>query len=315
MSSLEIVRRDARRAALRGLVDSAGLFPPAELSMAEAVAEYREARTSSEAWMVERFICPASRLEELFGVMTETMTAGEKPWSLAVPASSDWLDSLAADSGAVRTFTHSVGSAASVDLVEIKVPAPIGADPERFLAEAAQVLQAFQAMVFFELPWETTPDRSMDSLDRLREESGRALGVKLRCGGLSADLFPSPGDVARFIEAAATRALPLKATAGLHHALRHLDPETGFHHHGFVNVLAAAALAQRGETDLVAVLADEDPASFTLTKAGLAWRDFRVAATELEEIRRNLFVSYGSCSFAEPVEDLEKLGILPVETP
>jgi len=155
----------------------------------------------------------------------------------------------------------------------------------------------------------------MDSLVALREESGRNLGVKIRTGGLEADLFPSPEEVARFIVAAASRRLPLKATAGLHHPYRHVDPSTSFHHHGFVNVLAANAFAHTGEPEatIAAVLADEDPAHFALDKGGLGWSDRRVGADELEAMRAGLFLSYGSCSFEEPVEDLTALGILPLE--
>lgn len=314
MSSLSISRRDARRSALRGLVDYAGLFPPAELGMAEAVAEYREARTGAQAWIVDRFICPASRLEELVSVLAPTMAAGEEPWRLAVTASRGWLEALTADAGAVRTFMDTVSSAASVDLIEVRVPDEVAVDPMRLAAEAAQYLRAFAAMVLFELPWALDPAPAMDALADLRTDSGRALGVKLRCGGLEADLFPSPKEAARFVAAAAARSLPIKATAGLHHPYRQVDLETGFHHHGFVNLLAATALAHRGEPEAIvtAVLADEDPGHFTLDRGGLTWVGHRVGAAELDAMRTDLFVAYGSCSFEEPVEDLTALGVLPL---
>jgi len=175
--SLSISRRDARRSALRGLVDYAGLFPPAALSMADAVAGYRTARTGSDAWMVDRFICPAARLEELVTVLAPSMTAGEEPWHLSVTASG-WVDALTADAGAVRTFVDAVGSAASVELVEMRVPAAVAADVDRLSADALLILRAFQAMPFFELPWRTSPLDAMDALAALREDSGRSLGVK-----------------------------------------------------------------------------------------------------------------------------------------
>jgi hypothetical protein len=295
-------------------VDYAGLFPPAALDMVDAVAGYRAARTGGTAWMVDRFICPASRLEELVSVLAPTMTAGEDPWHLSVTASG-WIDALTRDAGAVRTFVDTVGSAASVDLVELRVPEDVASDPDRLSSDALLILRAYQAMPFFELPWATSPDTSMDTLAQLREGSGRNLAVKLRCGGLEADLFPSPEEAARFITAAAERSLPLKATAGLHHPFRHVDPDTGFRHHGFVNVLAATALAHRGapEETVTAVLADEDPDHFTLDRAGLVWREHRVGAADLDAMRTDLFVAYGSCSFDEPVEELTALGVLPLE--
>ncbi len=106
----------------------------------------------------------------------------------------------------------------------------------------------------------------------------------------------------------------MKATAGLHHPFRHTDPETGFTQHGFLNVLAAAALASQGldSETLTEVLADKDPASFSIDRSGVAWRGHKVGHTALDEMRSNLFVGYGSCSFDEPVADLTELGVLPV---
>lgn len=295
-------------------MDYAGLFPPAALGMGDAVAGYRAARTGPDRWMVDRFICPATRLEELVTVLAPTMQAGEESWHLAVTASG-WVESLTRDAGAVRTFVDTVGSAASVDLVEMRVPSEVAADPDRLSADAFLVLRAYQAMPFFELPWNAAPFAAMDALAALREDSGRTLGVKLRCGGLEAELFPSPEEAARFVSAAAARALPMKATAGLHHPYRHIDPATGFHHHGFLNVLAATALAHAGEPEstIAAVLADDDADHFVLDKAGLSWREHRVGAAAFDAMRTDLFVAYGSCSFDEPVADLTGLGVLPLE--
>jgi hypothetical protein len=315
MAPLEITRPDARRSALNGLVDYAGLFPPAALDMDAAVAEYRAARSGPDAWMVDRFICPAARLEELLTILAPTMEAGERPWRVAVTASQGWRDALTADAGAVRMFSDTAGGAASVELVEIRAPAEVAADPDVLGNDAGAVLRAFHAMPIFELPWDQDPLPAMKALVEVRATSGRSLGVKLRCGGLDAALFPSPEAVARFISAAARQLLPLKATAGLHHPFRHVDLATGFHHHGFINVLAATALAHAAadESVVTAVLADEDPDHFTLDRTGLAWHEHSVGAAELDAMRAELFVSYGSCSFEEPVEDLTGLGVLPVE--
>jgi hypothetical protein len=314
MSVLEISRPDARRAALRGLIDYAGLFPPASLDMEGAVAGYRSARSSSDSWVVDRFICPAARLEELVGVLAPTMTRGEEPWSLAVTASPGWTDSLTADAGSVRMFSDTVGSAASIELVEIRVPLEVAEEPRLLTADATDVLRAFDAVVLFEIPWDIEPGAAFDAIAGVREDVSRTVGVKIRCGGLEASLFPDPSAVARFIAAAAARDLPIKATAGLHHPFRHIAPDTGFSHHGFVNILTAAALASAGEgvATLVKVLSDEDPGSFSIGRGGVTWREHTVGAEALAGTRSKLFLGYGSCSFDEPVRDLAELGALPV---
>jgi hypothetical protein len=313
MAALEISRPDARRTALRGLIDYAGLFPPASLDMEGAVAGYRSARSSSESWVVDRFICPAGRLEELIAVLAPTMARGEASWPLAVTTGPEWIDSLTADAGSVRMFSDTVGSAASVELVEIRVPPEVAGESGLLRSDAADVLRAFDAVVLFEIPWDVDPGVSFDAIVSLREDRSRAVGVKIRCGGLESSLFPDPGAVARFIAGAADRNLPMKATAGLHHPFRHTAPDTGFSHHGFVNILTATALASEGEgmATLVDVLSDEDADSFSIGRGGLTWRQHTVGAEALAGTRSNLFLGYGSCSFDEPVRDLAELGALP----
>jgi len=297
----EITRRDARREALTGLIDYAGLFPPASLGMEEAVAEYRAARTGPQAWMVDRFICPADRLLELAGLLTTTMTEDEEPWSLVVTARPD-------EAAAIADFVAEMSGGADVDAVE--TPLADGADT----ALVVRLMETLQSVVFFEVPWRRPVEPALDVLVTARAASGRTLGAKVRCGGVVAEAFPSPEVLAGFLAACRDRGLPVKATAGLHHPFRHTDPATGFTHHGFVNLLAAAVLAHGGVSPavLAEVLADTDPGGFDLTARGLVWRDHRIDAGDLAAVRRDLFVGYGSCSFDEPVADLTALGILPV---
>ncbi|MBY0373285.1 MAG: hypothetical protein K2Q23_04780 [Bryobacteraceae bacterium] len=124
---------------------------------------------------------------------------------------------------------------------------------------------------------------------------------KIRCGG---DAVPSNEEVAEFIRECARLRLPFKATAGLHHAMRTDEM------HGFINVLTAAVLAWHGFEDrLEAVIAERDPAAFSFNGDG-RWRDVRVKGTEIRAARREFIHAIGSCSFVEPVQDLEELGWL-----
>jgi hypothetical protein len=134
---------------------------------------------------------------------------------------------------------------------------------------------------------------------------GRA-GAKIRCGGLTADAFPSDDAVAEFIAGCVRLDLRFKATAGLHHPFRTRDEEIGVLQHGFVNLLAATALP---DADTVAIIGEPDPGAFELSASGLHWRD-RVADAEALARARRLFTAYGSCSFDEPVADLVAHGVL-----
>lgn len=315
MSGLEITRSDARVAALRGLIDYAGLFPPESLDMESAVAGYRRARRHEYAWMVDRFICPVSRLEELATVLVPSMTKDESPWRLTVIADAspeDWDSGVEADAVHIEVFSAEMSGGADIEMVE-KAVHPGGVRVE----QVVDALRRLDRAVFFEVPW-SDPDSTgmLETLARARSDSGRALGAKIRSGGTTADAFPPPEAVAAFIGACRVLDLPLKATAGLHHPFRHFDPETGLTHHGFINLLMASALAYEGApvSLLAQVLADDEPSSFTLDRAGLAWKGTSVGATSIEAMRRDLFVGYGSCSFDEPVDDLTVLGVLPVGT-
>jgi hypothetical protein len=119
----------------------------------------------------------------------------------------------------------------------------------------------------------------------------RGLRAKVRCGGAE---VPSAGALGRFLTVCRDAGVPFKATAGLHH------PLAAEGRHGFLNVLAACAF--------------EEPAALTgsveLGAAGLRWDGRVAAADELERVRREQLVAVGSCSFFEPVEELQELGIL-----
>jgi hypothetical protein len=82
--------RPSVRSAFSRLVDYAGLFPPAQLPLAQATAQYREARRGPHAWMLGRFIIPATTL-------ASSPAAGEGPFSVILDGGSDspeWLDSI-----------------------------------------------------------------------------------------------------------------------------------------------------------------------------------------------------------------------------
>lgn len=121
---------------------------------------------------------------------------------------------------------------------------------------------------------------------------------------MKAHLYPSPDELAAGIAAVVDAGVPFKATAGLHHPVRNTDPETGFHQHGFLNLLLAtdAALAGRPVAELAAVLADRDVPSVASRVAGLG-------ATRTAAVRA-AFLSFGTCGITDPLSELADLGLL-----
>jgi hypothetical protein len=293
----------AARALLAGLVDYAGLFPPAALPMDAAVAEYARGHRSPEAWMLGRFVVPAGRLAELSlarGARRPEPGVGE-PWRISALLGPD----VRGEWALVTAFNASSAGRAVVDAVELK--AASAAEAEAALAALPPGLAAF-----VEVPL----DGDLDAiLAVLRSRGARA---KARTGGVVPEAIPAPADVARFIAACARAGVPWKATAGLHHpvraehALTYVEDGPRAVTHGFLNVFAAGALARAGASasDLEALLREGDPSALRFGRDALAWRHLRASTDEVREARRSFATSFGSCSFAEPVAGLRELGVL-----
>jgi hypothetical protein len=148
----------------------------------------------------------------------------------------------------------------------------------------------------------------LDALARLADLPTRhPVGAKLRTGGLRADAFPSEAELTDFVTACVVGELRFKLTAGLHHAVRHTDPATGFAHHGYLNALAAVCRAWTERPDrsgIGAAVAARSAEPLVAAVRPLVGDD--TAAGEV----RGRFASYGSCSVAEPLADLVGLGLL-----
>jgi hypothetical protein len=300
------VTTPSARALLERIVDYAGLFPPAALSMGDAVAEYARGRKSPEAWMLGRFVVPAARLRELSGAADLHLPepgAGE-PWRVSALLGAD----VHGDSSLVTSFNRSHAGRALVDAVELRAAGTQDADAS--LEALPPGLAAF-----VEVPLR---DDVGFLLSTLRRRGARA---KARTGGVVPEAIPDPADLARFIAACAAAEVPWKATAGLHHPVRAeraltYEPQgPRAVTHGFLNVFAAAALASTGAAvaDLEMALREQDASAFHLDEDGLSWRHRRVSTDDLARSRRDFASSFGSCSFAEPLAGLRSLGVLAPE--
>jgi hypothetical protein len=139
------------------------------------------------------------------------------------------------------------------------------------------------------------------------------MGFKLRCGGAEPRAFPTSEQVAAVIGLCRDEGVPFKATAGLHHPIRRLDPSAGAMSHGFLNVFGAAILAHAcglGENELRQMIEDEDPTHFVFAGDRFIWHDYSATTEEIARIRAAAVMSFGSCSFDEPRDDLRQLGLL-----
>jgi hypothetical protein len=210
----------------------------------------------------------------------------------------------------------------ALDTWEIRLPLPDSAEARalplrEMLSDADEILRPLGATtIFFEAG--IGSEAAISSFCRtLKEHNERAgsvrVGYKLRTGGLERLAFPTPEQVCEVLIACRDSGLPLKFTAGLHHPLRRFDAGVGTHAYGFFNVFGAALLADALNLDaetIRAILREEDSTAFAFTDAEFAWQDRRIAVDVVRRLRRDRVISFGSCSFAEPSEDLRALELL-----
>lgn len=282
------------RTLLDQAIDYAGLFPPAALPMEQAAAEFAELRHGEHAWLVRRFVCPVAWLGDLLPLLPESV---EEPWQVTALGTS--LEGYRQDLNAIERFEEQAAGRALVEAYEVKAsPADLGAGGLKAVANAG-----FEE-VFVELAW---GEEQLDALHRLAAVEG--IGAKARTGGLEASAFPSVEQVGAFVHECLSLDLPFKLTAGLHHPLPRHDEGVQARMHGFLNVLLATSLAVAHDwsrEEVCRALAEEDAKAIWFTDCGAGWRDWEASLDDLEA-GREFFVSWGSCSVQEPLDDLAAL--------
>jgi hypothetical protein len=288
------------RALLPEIVDYAGFFPPAGLALTAAVDNFAGYLEGPQAWMLGRLVVPAGGIE----AVREISAPRRGTWRLSAVVGDTAIEAITAVLEVVAAFNEEDASIV-VDMVEVKA-----ADEDTIDAIAAAVPP--RTRVFVEIP------TGADPAPLVRAIAGARLRAKIRTGGVTAEAFPPPEHVARFIRACYAAGVAFKATAGLHHPLRGdqaLTYEPGSARgvmHGFLNVFLTAAFCYNGlgASDAERLLEVTDADEFCFDDDGVSWRDYRVSTGEIEMVRRRLAVSFGSCSFTEPVEDLKTTNLL-----
>ena len=222
------------RALLSGIVDYAGLFPPANLDMKTAVANYAGYRGGERSWMLGWFVAPVSRLDEFLRCANEYIESADTPWRLSAIIGENVKDDFAR----VAAFNQ-VGHGASIEAVELSAGSA---------GDVAAIAEALPGGVraFVEVPLTADPEPFVKAIRSAR------LRAKARTGGVTAGSIPSVEDVSRFIRCCYAVDVPFKATAGLHHPIRGMqaltyeDESPRSIMHGFLNVFLTAAFCFNG---------------------------------------------------------------------
>lgn len=285
-----------------GLVDYAGLFPPASLDLPTALRNYAAYQVDEHWPLLGRFVVPASRLTEMSGGGEGSLPRrrADEPWPVAALIGAD----AKGDGERIVAFNAQCGNA---QVVAAEAKTGTVSDLEPLLASMPPAVE-----VFVEVPLAPDPAPLLGALAR------RGARAKVRTGGVTPEAIPSTAEVARFLVAAAGAGVAFKATAGLHHAVRGeyaLTYDPGSPRavmHGFLNVFVAAGLIATGatEAEALAVLEETDAHAFQFGPGGLRWRERPLPTSQLRSLRQQFARSFGSCSFREPVDELRALRLL-----
>lgn len=285
------------QALLSAIVDYAGLFPPAQLDLPAAMSQYSRDRVSHNGWMLDQFVVPMHRLP----VLTEQLAASvaATPWEFSVIVTSEFEMDLR------HLLSHQNDH---IRITGLEFPPRSVAALEQVCADLPPGIPAF-----FEIPF--TEDLA-PYLTVLNQANAAA---KIRTGGLTAAAFPTAEQVCHFIQSCVEAQVPFKATAGLHHPLPGQYPLTEAANsdmaamQGFLNIAIAAAFLywqKISKATALQLLNQSSIEAFRFTDDCIYWGQYSLNLAEIIHARHQCFRSFGSCSFAEPIHDLQALQLL-----
>lgn len=313
------------RTLLDDILDYAGLFPPAELSLPRALHTYADHRDEPESWMLSRFVLPVHQLSELGPYRTLLSRGAPYRFSVLGTGGSDpdaFLEAFVRDLDLIDTFDAEHGGRSQVDVMEVPLPPPLVGEHqttlESFFSSVDQrLVQTGTAKLdlFFQLPPDLDAVQPLPALCAAVAEhnSQQALparsemGLKVRCGGEAPSDVPSAEYLANLIAACRNAGVGFKTAAGLQHPIRHYDDGLDTEMHGFLNLFAAAVLASEHQLDpdvVHTILLEETPNNFRFEKTSFSWRNLGASLEGIRHARSQLAPSFSSCSFEAVVDNL-----------
>ena len=325
---------------MNGLIDYAGLFPPAELPLNEAIDEYILQLKSDNSKMLSHFIIHTSRLSDLDEFLPLFNDLG--PMRLSVlggggNSEDEYLENINRNVADINDYREKHGEKVEINVIECKMPSNL---PSKETMEKATRLlndsglthyHEFKQMPYIDMNYSTEVDESswdQEILPTVQIISKiKNAGIKLRCGGVVKEAFPTVEQIAAMIQTCVIAEVPMKFTAGLHHPIRHFAEEYDEYMHGFINTFGAGIFATtfpkpnspqekyRMFILLSHMIDDQNAENFVFTNDSLIWKvgddrdtEFEIETEIIKAVREKGMISYGSCSFQEPIDDLSQLG-------
>ncbi len=306
------------------MIDYAGLFPPARLELGQAFHNFVFYSQSEFKWMLGKFMIPIKKLVELGSILDDMKIKGEV--SLSVLGSggesiNEFDKNFSEDISTIKDFIFKYSSTISIDAFEVRLPKELFEKDDNdemldmmiSISAGLEVSLGIETPVFYEVTLSENYEQEIIRAVETIASLDNGCGYKLRTGGTEPAAFPKPEVIAFAIMTCCEFNVPMKCTAGLHHPIRHYNEEVKANMHGFMNVFAAGILAYTynlDEEELLEVLNDDDPYQFIFADSSFVWNELEVSSLQITEARDNFMLSYGSCSFDDPIEDLKTMEFL-----
>lgn len=285
---------------MTGILDYAGLFPPAQLDINTAVKNFQTYQQTDNNWMLSKFVISEEKLTSInppanmtFSVIlsdsdSERPVNGTESWKSQIASFETRLPEDGSTIEHTTFFLHRI----------VRKLEAAGIDPTRLFIESAAP---------------DLSDADILAIKKFRRHSGHEFGYKLRCGGPSSTAVPNPDQVVITIRACIKNDLPIKFTAGLHHPISQHSASQDILTYGFINMFTAALLGFDGQISDAAMkmcLTDPRVENFHFDDNHLVWNEHTIPVDRIKHLRRKRIISFGSCSFEEPVNDLKDLNYL-----
>ncbi len=332
-NNTNIMEANVFREFFGGIIDYAGMFPPAELTLSKAFRNYIGYLESEDKWMMSKFVCSVKSFLEIFGKNSESGKLvhnyhGSRWIDFSLLSSGgntpkDFKNSLEKECREIKKIIEEHTEKISVDAFEVKIqPDLVGSFGnhalKKLLGETDDIINSnglTGIRVYIEPPvgdkYKTIFSKSAEAAAESCHHGGR-VGFKLRTGGVTADAFPTIEQVAYALNVCFENRIQFKATAGLHHPVRHYNRSVNTKMHGFLNVFGAGILRHANTlslNELEDIISDETSTSFIFSDDTFYWNDIPADITKTVKARAEFVKSFGSCSFDEPRDDLKKLGL------
>ena len=332
--------KESLRTFMNGLIDYAGLFPPADLPLNEAIEEYVSQLKSNNSSMLSRFIIHTSKLndlEQFLPLFSDLDALRLSVLGGGGNSDDDYLNKITGNIADITKFREKHGEKIEIDIIECKMPS--NSPSRKTMVEVTTLLNEnglthyheFLKLPEINMNYSTDVDESIwdDEIVPTVEllSKMKNTGIKLRCGGVVKEAFPTVEQIAAMIQTCVIAEVPMKFTAGLHHPIRHFAEEYDEYMHGFINTFGAGIFATtfpkpnnlqekyRMFILLSHMIDDQNAENFSFTNNSLIWKvgddrdtEFEIDDEKIKSAREKNMISYGSCSFQEPIDDLSQLG-------